>query len=197
VRPRTEDLPIRIRRLGGNGADGPELPMAHRACPSRSGQSAPGRKPKTQMKRRPPGRPARNGNAKRTKHRKREERARDDASSCGRRRCTTRVESAHLLTPAGATLSRSAGVGSLGRDPVIRLCRIEPESSEQKFKIRPTALTGSAVSCRDRKAQKELELRYATRSRLRGSGTDLARIGANRSLSRLPKRHRSGFFHLG
>jgi hypothetical protein len=27
--------------------------------------------------------------------------------------------------------------------------------------------------------------------------TDLAWIGANRSLSRLPKRHRSGFFHLG
>lgn len=27
----------------------------------------------------------------------------DDASSCRRRRCTTRVESAHLLTPAGAT----------------------------------------------------------------------------------------------
>ena len=55
MRPRTEDLPIGIRRLGGNGADGPELPMAHRACPSRSGQSAPGRKPKTQMKRRPLG----------------------------------------------------------------------------------------------------------------------------------------------
>jgi hypothetical protein len=32
MRPRTEDLPIGIRRLGGNGADGPELPMAHRAC---------------------------------------------------------------------------------------------------------------------------------------------------------------------
>lgn len=37
----------------------------------------------------------------------------------------------------------------------------------------------------------------ATRSGLPGSVTNLLRIGANRSLSRLPKHHRSGFFHLG
>jgi hypothetical protein len=32
---------------------------------------------------------------------------------------------------------------------------------------------------------------------LPGSVTDLSRIAANRSLSRLAKRHCSGFFHLG
>ena len=32
------------------------------------------------------------------------------------------------LALAGATRSGSAGVGSLGRDPMMRLCRNEPES---------------------------------------------------------------------
>jgi hypothetical protein len=32
------------------------------------------------------------------------------------------------LALAGATRSDSAGVGSLGRDPIMRLCRNEPES---------------------------------------------------------------------
>ena len=45
------------------------------------------------------------------------------------------------LALAGATRSGSAGVGSLARDPLARLCRIHVESTGTTINFRPAAIT--------------------------------------------------------